>query len=229
MVHRHSPIDSDVLRPLSTRHLPLTTCPLPLAPYPSPLATCHLPLATRYSLSSSGFTLIEMLIILFLLAAVLVIVLPRVVIGEDLSSTGRKLIGTFRTLQGLASTGQKPVKLYLDLDQGTYWVRVVDGKEEKLPLDASWATPQSLPETIRFSEISVRQDKRTYGRIDLSFFPNGRIDPVTVYLIDRSNNLLVLTIDPFTGAIRTREERIDPLRSKPIPDRVKMLLRPTGT
>jgi len=178
--------------------------------------------------SSEGFTLIEMLIVLFLLAGVLAIVLPRVVIGEDLSSTGRKFIGTLRTLQGLASTGQKPVKLYLDLDQGTYWARVVDGKEEKLPLDAAWATPRSLPETIRFSEISVRQDKRTYGRIDLSFFPNGRIDPVTVYLTDRSNNLLVLTVDSLTGAIRTSEERIDPLRNKPIPDRVRTLLRPAG-
>jgi hypothetical protein len=75
----------------------------------------------------------------------------------------------------------------------------------------------------------VRQDKRTYGRIDLSFFPNGRIDPVTVYLTDRSNNLLVLTVDSFTGAIRTSEERIDQLRVKPIPDRVRVLLRPTGT
>ena len=181
------------------------------------------------SLCSRGFTLIEMLIVLFLLAGVLAIVVPRVVIGEDLSSTGRKFIGTLRTLQGLASTGQKPVKLYLDLDQGTYWARVVDGKEEKLPLDPSWATPRSLPETIRFSEISVRQDKRTYGRIDLSFFPNGRIDPVTVYLTDRSNNLLVLTVDSLTGAIRTSEERIDPLRNKPIPDRVRTLLRPAGT
>jgi hypothetical protein len=170
-----------------------------------------------------------MLIVLFLLAGVLVIVLPRVVIGEDLSSTGRKFIGTLRTLQGLAATGQKPVKLYLDLDQGTYWVKVIDGKEEKLPLDAAWATPRSLPETIRFTEISIGQNKRTYGRADLSFFPNGRIDPATVLLSDRNNNILALAVDSFTGAIRTSEERIDPPRNKPIPDRVRTLLRPTGT
>lgn len=205
---RHRLIDSDVSRPLSTRHSPLT-------PYPS--------------LSSGGFTLIEMLIVLFLLAGVLAIVLPRVIIDEDLSSTGRKFIGTLRSLQGLASTGQKPVKLYLDLDQGTYWARVVDSKEEKLPLDALWATPRSLPETIRFLEVSVGQEKRTYGRVDLSFFPNGRIDPVTVLFTDRNNNLLVLAVDAFTGAIRTSAERIDPLRNKPIPDRVRTLLRPTGT
>lgn len=179
--------------------------------------------------SSEGFTLIEMLIVLFLLAGILVIVLPRVVIGEDLSSTGRKFIGTLRTLQGLASTGQKPVKLYLDLDQGTYWVKVVDGKEEKLPLDAAWATPRSLPEAIRFAEVSVGQAKRTYGRIDLSFFPNGRIDQLTVLFTDRKNNLLALAVDPFTGAIRTSEERIEPIRNRPIPDRVRTLLRAAGT
>lgn len=181
------------------------------------------------SLSSAGFTLLEILIVLFLLAGVLVIVLPRIVIGEDLSSTGRKFIGTLRTLQGLAATGQKPVKLYMDLDQGTYWVKVVDGKEEKLPLDAAWATPRSLPEAIRFAEVSVGQEKRTYGRADLSFFPNGRIDPVTVLFSDRNNNLLALAVDSFTGAIRTSEERIVPLLNKPIPERVRTLLRATAT
>jgi hypothetical protein len=170
-----------------------------------------------------------MLIVLFLLAGVLAIVLPRVVIGEDMSSTGRKFIGMLRTLQGLAATGQKPVKLYLDLDRGTYWAMVVDGKEEKLPLDAAWTTPRSLPEAIRFMEVSVGQDKRTYGRADLSFFPNGRIDPVTVLFSDRNNNILALAVDSFTGAIRTSEERIEPLRNMPIPDRVRTLLRPPGT
>jgi prepilin-type N-terminal cleavage/methylation domain-containing protein len=199
-----------------TRHAVRTSC------VPSPLTTHH-------SLSSRGFTLIEMLIVLFLLAGVLAIVLPRVVIGEDMSSTGRKFIGTLRTLQGLAATGQKPVKLYLDLDRGTYWAMVVDGKEEKLPLDAAWTTPRSLPEAIRFMEVSVGQDKRTYGRADLSFFPNGRIDPVTVLFSDRNNNILALAVDSFTGAIRTSEERIEPLRNKPIPDRVRTLLRPPGT
>lgn len=166
-----------------------------------------------------------MLIVLFLLGGVLVLVVPRIIIGEDLSSTGRKFIGTLRTLQRLAETGQKPVKLYLDLDHGTYWAMVVDGKDEKRPLDAVWATPLSLPETIRFTEVSVGQAKRTYGRTDLSFFPNGRIDPATVYLTDTSNNLLILAVDSLTGNIRTFDQRPDLIRPRPIPDRVKTLLQ----
>jgi hypothetical protein len=166
-----------------------------------------------------------MLIVLFFLGGVLVLAVPRIVIGEDLSATGRKFIGTLRTLQGLATTGQKPVKLYLDLDQGTYWVKVVDGKEEKPPLDAAWATPRSLPESIRFTEVSVGQEKRTYGRAGLSFFPNGRVDPATVYFSDTTNNLLVLSVDALTGNIRTFDQRPDLTRNRPIPDRVKTLLQ----
>jgi Tfp pilus assembly protein FimT len=190
-----------------------------------PLASCLKPLAVS---SSVGFTILEMLIVLFLLAGVLVIVIPRIVIGEDLSSTGRKFISAFRTLQGMAATGQKPVKLYVDLDQGTYWAMVVEGKEEKLPLDVSWKTPRSLPESIRFTEVSVGQTRRVSGRVDFSFYPNGRIDQVTVYFSDGSNNLLALAVDSFTGAIRTSGERIEPIRNQTIPDRVKTLLQATG-
>ncbi len=211
MVMRHSSIPSDVSGPLSTRHLPLTTYHSPLPPPRSP--------------SSAGFTLLEMLIVLFLLGGVLALVIPRIVIGEDLSSTGRKFIGTLRSLQGMAATTQKQVKLYLDLDRGTYWAMVVDGREEKRPLDATWATPLSLPESIRFTEVSVGFTKRTYGRADLSFFPNGRIDPATVYLTDAGNSLLGLAVDPLTGRIRTSDQRFDLTRARPIPDRVKILLQ----
>ena len=77
------------------------------------------------SLAPTGFTILEMLIVLFLLTLVVVVVFPRFSLDEDLSSTGRKLVGVLRTFQGLAATRQQPLKLYLDLDQGTYWMMMV--------------------------------------------------------------------------------------------------------
>ena len=55
----------------------------------------------------------------------------------------------------------------------------MEGKEERIPLDPAWKTPRSLPESIRFTEVSIGQDKRLSGRVDVSFFANGRIEPVT--------------------------------------------------
>ena len=168
-----------------------------------------------------------MLIVLFLLSVVVVVVLPRISLEEDLSSTGRKLVGVLRTFQGLATTSQKPVKLYLDLDQGTYWMMSVEGKEERIPLDPAWKLPRSLPESIRFTEVSIGQDKRFTGRVDVSFFANGRIEPVTMYLMDDKKNLLGLAVDSLTGGIRVSDERLDPPLNRFIPDRVKILLKAT--
>ncbi len=197
---------------LSPQSAVLTPFPSPLTPYPS-----H---------SSPGFTILEMLIVLFLLSVVVVVVLPRISLEEDLSSTGRKLVGVLRTFQGLASTSQKPVKLYLDLDQGTYWMMSVEGKEERIPHDPAWKLPRSLPDSIRFTEVSIGQDKRFTGRVDVSFFANGRIEPVTMYLMDDKKNLLGLAVDSLTGGIRVSDERLDPPLNRIIPDRVRLLLKP---
>ncbi len=181
------------------------------------------------SRSSEGFTLLEILVVLFLLAGVVVVVLPRIIFSESLDSTGRKFIGALHTLQGLAATGQKPIKLYLDIDRGTYWAKVIDGKEEKPPLDANWKATRTLPDSIRFTEVAIGQDKREFGLGEISFFPNGRIDPVTVHFKDQSNNLLALSVDSLTGAIRTSDERTRPKRRQPIPNRVKTLLRASSS
>lgn len=175
--------------------------------------------------SAAGFTLLDMLIVLFLLAGVLAIIIPRIVPGEDLRATGRTFISVLRTLQELATVRQKPMKLHLDFDRGTYWATMVEGKEERPPLDPRWATPRSLPESIRFAELRIGQVRRESGRVDVSFYPNGRIDPVTVLFTDRDNHLLALAVDSLTGAIRTSDERIDPPRNQRIPDRVKPLLQ----
>ena len=190
--------------------------------------TSHLSPFTPYSLrTSAGFTFLEMLFVLFLLSGVLAIAIPRISVEEDLNSTGRKFVGIIRTLQGLATTGQKPVKLYIDLDQGTYWMMIVDGKEERLPLDPTWKLPRTLPESIRLIELSVGDNKRLSGRADLSFAPHGRLDPIIMYFTDAKNNLLGLVVDSLTGGIRITNERIEPLRNRIIPDRVKTLLKPT--
>ena len=201
-----------------------SSCAFRLTPNSLPLTIHASPLTPHPLRSVRGFTIFEMLIVLVLLGGVLVLVVPRITVNEDLSSTGRKFIGTFRTLQRLAETGQKPVKLYLDLDQGTYWATVVDGKEERRPRDITWAKPRTFPDMIRMTEVSMGRSKWTYGRVDLSFYPNGRIDPATLYFSDLQNNLLVLMVDSVTGNIRTLDQRPEFIRPWPIPDRVRTLL-----
>jgi type II secretory pathway pseudopilin PulG len=182
---------------------------------------------TPYALRSTrGFTILEIIIVLFLLVGLLGIILPKISLEDSLGTVGRRMVGTVRSLQSLAMTTQKTVRLYVDMERGVYWPVVLDGNQEKMLIDPAWATPLKLSETIRFSDILVAQGKKESGRVDLSFYPTGRIDPATMHLMDRSNNILAIAIEPVTGAIRMSDERIDPPRARIIPERVRPLLKP---
>ena len=179
--------------------------------------------------SSRGFTILEIIIVLFLLVSLLGIVLPRISLEENLGSVGRQMVRTVRSIQDLAMVIQKPVRLYVDIDRGVYWLMILDGNQEKAPIDhPTWATPLHLPAAVRISDMVIGQAIKTSGRVDLAFYPTGRIDPMTMHLVDTHNNLLAIAIEPVTGAIRMSDERIEPPPTQlVILDRVKPLLKMT--
>lgn len=175
--------------------------------------------------SSAGFTLLEMIMVLFLMSGVLLLVIPKVVTGENLASSGRQFIGGLRSLQSLAIALQKPLKLYVDLDKGTYWAMIVESTEEKIPLKTEWAGRRALPEPIRFADVAVGTAKRMSGRMELSVFPNGRMDNVILHLSDGGSNLLGIAVESVTGEIRTSDERIEPPKNRLLPERLRPLLQ----
>jgi prepilin-type N-terminal cleavage/methylation domain-containing protein len=177
---------------------------------------------------SNGFTLLEMIIVLFLLGGLLSLIIPRISIGDSLGSVGRRWVGALKSFQDMAVATQKTVRLHVDLDRGMYWPMVVDGNQEKIPLDATWATPISLPESIRFSDFQVGTGRKESGRVELFFYPNGRIDQATMHLTD-SNNIMGILIEPVTALIRVTDQRIDPPRPWTIPDRIRPLLQAGST
>lgn len=176
--------------------------------------------------SSGGFMMLEIALVLFLMVGMLSMVIPRLSIGDNLGSVGRKWVGAMKSFQELAMMGQKTVRLYVDIDRGMYWPMVLDGKEEKIPLDPTWAMPIALPETIRFADVQVGVNRRETGRMEIFFYPNGRIDQAIVHLTDVNNNIMGVFVEPVTSMIRITDHRIDPPRPWTIPDRIRPLLQP---
>lgn len=188
------------------------------------------PLMPRTLRSSRGFTILEIIIVLFLLVGLLGIVLPRVSLEENLGSIARQMVRTVRSIQDLSMATQKPLRLYVDIDQGVYWLMILDGNQEKALIDhPTWAKPIHLPTAVRISDMVVDRVTKSSGRVDLFFYPTGRVDPMTMHLVDKHNNLLAIAIEPVTGVIRMSDERIDPPPLTPllILERVKPLLKMT--
>ena len=176
--------------------------------------------------SSGGFTMLEIALVLFLMVGMLSMIIPRMSIGDNLGTVGRKWVGALKSFQELAMMGQKTVRLYVDIDRGMYWPMVIDGKEEKIPLDPTWAMPISLPETIRFADVQVGTTRREAGRMDIFFYPNGRIDQAIVHLTDTNNHIMGVYVEPVTALIRITDQRIDPPKPWTVPDRIRPLLQP---
>ena len=176
--------------------------------------------------SSRGFTMLEIMLVLFLIVGMLSLVIPRISIGDNLGSVARRWVGALKSFQEMAMMTQKTVRLYVDMDRGMYWPMVIDGKEEKIPLDPTWAMPITLPETIRFADIQIGATRKESGRIEIFFYPNGRIDQATVHLTDVNNDIMGVFVEPVTSMIRLTDHRIDPPQPKTIPNRLRPLLQP---
>src|ERR1041384_6634055 len=68
---------------------------------------------TPYPLrASTGFTILEIILVLFLLVGLLGIILPRISLEENLGSVGRQMVGTVRSLQGLAMSPHTTLHFY---------------------------------------------------------------------------------------------------------------------
>jgi hypothetical protein len=177
--------------------------------------------------SSEGFTMLEIVLVLFLLVGMLSLVIPRISLGENLGTVGRRWVGAMKSFQEMAMIGQKIVRVYIDIDRNMYWPMVIDGNEEKIPLDPTWAMPIVLPDAVRFSDIQIgTTTRKESGRVDIFFYPNGRIDPAIVHLTDMSNNVVGVYVEPVTAMIRMTDHRIDPPKPMTILERVRPLLQP---
>jgi hypothetical protein len=174
---------------------------------------------------AGGFTILEIIIVLFLLTGLLSIIIPRIGVGDNLASVGRKWIAVLRALQDMAISTQKTVRLYVDLDRGQYWPMILQAGEEKAPLEPPWNIPANLPESIRVADMQVGQKKSSSGRADLFFYPNGKIDPTVMHLMDRDNNILGIQVEPVTANIRVTDQRIEPPPRWTMPERIRVLLQ----
>jgi hypothetical protein len=170
--------------------------------------------------------MLEIMLVLFLIVGMLSLVIPRVSAGENLGTVARRWVGAMKSFQEMAMMTQKTVRLYVDLDRGMYWPMVIDGNEEKIPLDPTWAMPTALPETIRFADVQLGTTRKESGRIEIFFHPNGRIDQATMHFMDVNNNIMGVYVEPVTSLIRLTDHRIDPPKPMTIPDRLRPFLQP---
>jgi len=159
---------------------------------------------------ASGFTLIELTVVVCLISTLLFLILPRLENSFFLNNThktARWIIATARILKDDAQRKQKRFKLVINLDTNRMWVSTEAEPEEKLkPSDHN---QYILPSNVKILDIEYPAiGKITSGRADINFYKKGYSDKALIHLEDDDENQISLLIEPFLSKVAVYEEYI---------------------
>lgn len=169
---------------------------IPRAPSPEPR-----------TLSSAGFTLLELMVVLAVLAVTAAIVLPRLPAPEatELKRSARGLAVLLRTIDTEATTRKTTYRLTFDLGLEQLRVRELRGGEEAMPGEARLARPV-LADGIALEDVRLpRLGTVTSGQVQIDIGPGGLNEFLTVHLLAPAGKQYTVMAFPQTGKVTVSE------------------------
>ena len=161
--------------------------------------------------ATSGFTLLELAIVLLILGIAASFVVPRLRTTDDvaLQASASRLASTARWLYEEAAFRRLPMRLNVDLDKQVYWVTVFndDLEEPDFVVDGSpLAQPVALPDAVAFLDVVLPAiGKVQEGVVFAQFYPEGYADALVVHLEGRQGGRTTLAVEPLTGRARVAD------------------------
>lgn len=140
-----------------------------------------------------GFTLMELMVVLAILSAMMVVVFPRLNLGEDETRTeARRAASLLRAASEEASMRKETLSLKFDLDART--IGVIRSTEERPELFNTFTAVETP------SRGMVRE-----GSLTVPISPMGAVEHIIVHLgADREPGFIV-TLNSISGRVKVKE------------------------
>lgn len=152
----------------------------------------------------SGFTLIEMTVVIVILSVVAFVVLPRLPFAHqrDLKTSARTLAASLRYLGDLAISTKQHYRLRITLPNNEIAVTRVIPEGDELPVSDTALNQLALLDGVVFADITTpRLGKVTEGEAVLEFGPLGVEDLVVIHL-KRTDDSRYYTVAVYPGSGR---------------------------
>jgi general secretion pathway protein H len=136
----------------------------------------------------SGFTLMELIVVLAILGALAALVTPsfsRTVASARLRSAASDVRTALARGRALAVAAARERAVTFDLSRGEFGV---DNEAVR-----------SLPETIRLGAVLPGEERQERGSVRVRFFPDGSGEEVEIFVTAEDGGTLRVTVDPLTG------------------------------
>lgn len=164
----------------------------------------------RFPQSCAGFTLIELVVVIFLLSTMLFFAAPRLqglVGANENKKISRWIMLKSQALKAKAVQNQKRYILHVGLDSGRIWVTDESMSEEAV-LDAE-ENGEQLSEELRITDVEYpEQGKVSIGIADICFYKEGYSDKVLIHIEDDDYNRFTFLIEPFLSKVRRYDDYV---------------------
>ena len=159
----------------------------------------------RYG-SDQGFTLIELIVVMVLLAMMTVVALPKIrssLFTNQLRATARRFIGL------VAETGQearsKMIEMQLRFDPDQHRFTSRPAAEAATDFSKRDSAGMSVPESVQVVDVSsVHGGTQSRGAMVIRFSPRGYVDKTVIHFRDDEGELSIF-LSPFLGVTRVFE------------------------
>jgi general secretion pathway protein H len=158
----------------------------------------------------SGFTLIEMVVVLVILAMAAAIVIPRLpdTRGAALGSSARNLATFIRYSEDQVTLSRQPLRIRLSPGTGNISVFTVSQSGTELPPKDPFFSRPVLADGITFSDIQLpRLGTVNSGELMLDIGPAGLSDFVTFHIKNENGIEMTVMAFPVGGRVKVEEGR----------------------
>lgn len=157
-----------------------------------------------------GFTLVELVVILLIIAVCITVVFPKfsnaLFEQQRLKSSVNKIASIAEYTRQRAVSTHFTHMLNFNIEQGTYWVTAFAPDGRLMPITDGLNLKGQLPEDIRFSGIEFPIIKSVTGDIiTIEFSPQGWIEPATVYVASSKDSTMGIIMHEMLGYVETFE------------------------
>jgi general secretion pathway protein H len=162
------------------------------------------PSIRRTGAATAGFTLLELMVVITLIAILMGISMPRLgatLVSDPTSKVSRWLINTIGSLKTEAVRKQKQYALRIDLDRQRLWV-VHEGMAPETEAAADEERAFRLPESVQIHALLLPgRDPIRSGTAALNFYPKGYSDRALIRLTNDEDERFTFWVEPFLARV----------------------------
>ncbi len=161
------------------------------------------------SSKQSGFTLIELMVVMFLIAMTLGLVAPKIFSGlfsDEVKDSTRMIAGLLAEARNKALISRESHYLFFDFQRQTFWFTADANASQSLEgLDDDAGHPLEPVRLIDFQDNTGKTLNQ--GIVKIEFFPSGLVRPLLIHLSDdEADTRKTIRVKPFNHRLKIYDD-----------------------